>query len=165
MLITLSPIQADEIQALREMWELYVQDFLAFVPRAPRPDGRLESNEGFARMIAPPLELLWIRADGRVAGFVFIRPHSHVDGDPTVSDVAQFFVLAQHRRAGVGRAAAALAFARRPGRWEVREMAAHLAAQRFWRRAISEHTGGRYSEREFEKAGVRWVVQSFTAGG
>jgi hypothetical protein len=43
-------------------------------------------------------------------------------------------------------------------------MAAHVGAQHFWRRAISEHTGGRYSEREFEKAGVRWVVQSFTTG-
>lgn len=43
-------------------------------------------------------------------------------------------------------------------------MAAHLAAQRFWRRTISEHTGGRYCEREVEKAGARWVVQSFTEG-
>lgn len=161
--ITLAPIRADEIPVLREMWELYVRDFLDFVPRPPGTDGRLESDEGFARVIALPLELLWIRADGRVAGFVFVRPHSHIDGDPTVSDVAQFFVLPDDRRTGVGRAAAALAFARRPGRWEVREMAVHLVAQRFWRRAISEHTGDRYSEREFEKAGVRWVIQSFTA--
>lgn len=164
MIIALASIRADEIPALREMWEHYMRDFIAFVPRAPDPDGRLESDEGFARMIAPPLELLWIRADERVVGFVFIRPHSHIDGDPTVSDVAQFFVLSQQRRSGVGRAAAVLAFARRPGRWEVREMAAHLAAQRFWRRTISEHTGGRYSEREVEKAGARWVVQSFTEG-
>jgi predicted acetyltransferase len=161
--ITLAPIPDGDVPALREMWELYVRDFIPFVAREPGPDGRLESDEGFARMIAPPLELLWIRIDGRTAGFVFIRPHSHLDGDPTVSDVAQFFVLPGERGAGLGRAAAALVFARRPGRWEVRELAAHLAAQRFWRSAISEHTGGHYSERELERAGVRWVVQSFTA--
>lgn len=163
MTITLAPVLADDVPALRDMWELYVRDFLDFVPRQPGADGRLESDEGFARMIAPPLELLWIRMDGRVAGFVFIRPHSHIDGDPTVSDVAQFFVLPSCRRTGVGRAAAALTFARRPGRWQVREMKVHTAAQQFWRRAISEHAGVQYSEREIEKAGVRWVVQSFTA--
>jgi predicted acetyltransferase len=161
--VTLAPIPAGDVPALRDMWELYVQDFIDFVPRRPGPDGRLESDEGFARMVAPPLELLWIRIDGRVAGFVFIRPHSHIDGDLSVSDVAQFFVLASYRRAGVGRAAAARVFTRRPGRWEVREMAEHLTAQRFWRRAISEYTGGHYSERQFEKAGALWVVQSFTA--
>ena len=40
--------------------------------REPGPDGRFETDEGFAARVAPPLELLWIRRAGRVAGFVFI---------------------------------------------------------------------------------------------
>ena len=163
MAITLDPIRPDEVPVLRNLWELYVHDFTEFVLREPGPDGRFESAEAFASRIAPPLELLWIKRDGRTAGFLFLRPHSHLDGDPAISDMAQFFVLRAHRRAGVGGAAAALAFARRPGRWEVREAAANVPAQRFWRRVVAGATGGRFTEREVQKDGLGWVVQSFTA--
>jgi predicted acetyltransferase len=78
-----------------------------------------------------------------------------------VSDIDEFFVLRRHRRAGVGTAAAALAFARRPGRWEVRESAANVPAQRFWRRAIDAATGGRFDEHQRELQGARWFVQTF----
>ncbi len=160
--ITLEPIQPAEIPALRNLWELYVHDFSEFLPLHPGPDGRFNSDERFAELIAPPLERLWIRRDGQVAGFVFIRPCSHLDGDPTVSDIDQFFVLRGHRRAGVGRAAAVLAFARRPGRWEVRQSAANVPAQRFWRRAIADATGGRFDEQQREVNGEPWFVQTFT---
>ena len=161
MTIALDPIRPDERAALRNLWELYAHDFSELVPREPLPDGRFESDDAFAARIAPPLELLWIRRDGRLAGFTFIRPCSHLNGDPEVSDLAQFFVLRAHRRAGVGRAAAALAFARRPGRWEVREAAANLPAQRFWRQAIAELTHGRFTERPWDKDGTHGVMQTF----
>ena len=162
MTITLDPIQPAEVPALRNLWELYVHDFSEFLNKVPGPDGRFESDARFTHRIAPPRELLWIHRDGQRAGFVFISPRSHLDGDPTVSDVDQFFVLRAHRRAGVGRAAAALAFARRPGRWEVREAASNLPARTFWRRAIAEATGGRFTERELDHDGARWLVQSFS---
>ena len=159
--ITLDPIRPDERPVLRNLWELYVHDFSEIVACEPLPDGRFESDTSFAARIAPPLDPLWIRRDGRLVGFVFIRPCSHLDGDPAVSDIAQFFVLRAHRRAGVGRAAAALAFARRPGRWEVRETAANLPAQRFWRHAVDEITEGRFAERPWEKDGTHGVMQTF----
>ena len=163
-MLTLEPIRPTEMAALRNVWELYVHDFGDFVPHDLGEDGRFESDESFAKWVAPPLELLWMRDDGRIAGFVFLRPSSHLTGDPGCSDVAQFFVLRGHRRRGVGAAAAALAFARRPGRWEVRESAANLPAQRFWRRVIAQVTGGQFTEREWEKDGARGVVQSFRVG-
>jgi predicted acetyltransferase len=163
--ITLEPIHPGELPVLRNLWELYVRDFTEFLPRDPGADGRFETDQSFAARVAPPLELLWIKRDGRTAGFVFIRPSSHLDGDPAVSDVAQFFVLRAHRGAGVGRAAAFLAFARRPGRWEVREAAANVPAQRFWRRVVGDFTGGRYVERAWEKDGASGVVQLFTVEG
>lgn len=161
MAITLEPISAHELPALRNLWELYVHDFTEFFAREPGADGRFETEYSFALRVPPPLELLWIRRDGRVAGFLFIRPSSFLTGDRAISDIAQFFVLRGHRRAGVGRAAAALAFARRPGRWEVREIDTNLPAQRFWRQAIAEVTGGRFTESAWEKDGMRGVVQSF----
>ncbi len=162
MPITLEAIAPEELPALRNLWELYVHDFSEFVGREPGSDGRFETDRTFAAWTAPPLELLWIRREGRVAGFVFLRPCSHLDGDPGVSDMAQFFVLRAHRRAGVGRTAAALAFARRPGRWEVRETASNLPAQRFWRRTIADLTSGTFEERDWEKNGTHGLVQTFT---
>jgi predicted acetyltransferase len=159
--ITLAPIRPHELPALRNLWELYVHDFTEFVARDPHGDGRFETDESFAARIAAPLELLWIRRDAQTVGFVFIRPCSYLNSDPTVSDIAQFFVLRGHRRAGVGRAAAALAFARRPGPWEVREIDSNLPAQQFWRRAVGDLTGGRFAERAWGKDGARGVVQVF----
>jgi predicted acetyltransferase len=161
MAITLEAIRGEELGVLRNLWELYVHDFTEFLPREVGGDGRFESEASFAARVAAPLELLWIRREGRVVGFVFVRPCSHLDGDPDVSDVAQFFVLRGLRGAGVGGAAAALCFARRPGRWEVRELASNLPAQRFWRRVVGEVTGGRFVERPWEKDGVRGVMQVF----
>jgi predicted acetyltransferase len=163
--VTLAPIHPDELPVLRNLWELYVHDFTEFLPLEPQAGGRFETDASFAVRVAPPLELLWIKRDGLTAGFVFIRPASHLDGDPTVSDLAQFFVLRGHRRTGVGRAAALLALARRPGRWEVREAAANTPAQRFWRRVVAEVTAGRYVERAWDKGGVGGVVQVFEFRG
>jgi predicted acetyltransferase len=162
--ITLEPIPPDELPVLRNLWELYVHDFTEFVRRDPGPDGRFESEESFASRTGPPLELFWIKRDGQTAGFLFLRPHSHLDGNPAVSDMGQFFVLRAHRRAGVGFAAATLAFARRPGRWEVREAAPNVPAQHFWRRVITAVSGGQFSEREVQKDGLAWIVQSFSVG-
>ena len=161
MPVTLEAIPPDELPVLRNLWELYVHDFTEFVPREPGADGRFETDASFVARIAAPQELLWIRREARVAGFVFIRPCSFLTGDPGVSDLAQFFVLRGHRRAGVGLAAAALAFARRPGSWEVRESASNLPAQRFWRRAIAAVTGGAFAERPWEKDGLRGLLQAF----
>jgi predicted acetyltransferase len=140
--VTLHPIGLDEHDVLRRVWELYAHDFSEFMPRLLGADGRFETDAEFARMTAPPLDLLWIHADSALAGFVFVRPHSQITGEPRVSDIAQFFVVRGHRRAGVGRTAAAQAFARRPGRWEVRVAAQNTAARRSRRSAEGAGTDG-----------------------
>jgi ureidoacrylate peracid hydrolase len=70
-----------------------------------------------------------IKADGQIAGFAFVR-----SGPP--HDMAEFFILRNYRRSGVGIEAARSLFARFPGEWQVRELAANEAATAFWRVAI-----------------------------
>lgn len=161
MTIELSPVLTPEMPVLRQVWELYADDFSEFAPRNIGGDGRFESDAEFARMTEAPLELLWVRVAEAIAGFVFIRPCSHLTGDAAVSDIAQFFVLRGHRRAGVGRTAAALAFARRPGAWEVRVSTANLPGQAFWRSAVAQATGGHFGE----EPGERTVVYRFANEG
>ncbi len=57
-------------------------------------------------------------------GFVFLEKAAHY------TMIAEFYVGPAHRRQGIGSAAAHLAFAQRPGWWEVSAMPGGLA---FWR--------------------------------
>ncbi|HYM36015.1 MAG TPA: GNAT family N-acetyltransferase [Steroidobacteraceae bacterium] len=60
--------------------------------------------------------------------------------------MAEFFVLRNARRHGVGREAAALIFNRFDGRWEVVEFIRNTAAVAFWRNIIGGYTNGHFHE-------------------
>jgi len=60
--------------------------------------------------------------------------------------MADFFVVRNARRRGVGANAAALLFSRFAGEWEVLEDEHNREALQFWRRVIGRLTAGRYSE-------------------
>ncbi|MGW0228952.1 GNAT family N-acetyltransferase [Actinopolymorpha singaporensis] len=71
-------------------------------------------------------EPLFILVGDRLAGFALVR---HVDG---VNLLAEFFVVAKHRRLGVGRSAAHALFRRYPGEWSLEYYDANAAARQFW---------------------------------
>lgn len=79
-----------------------------------------------------------IRADGQVAGFAIVDQGSDVTTDPSVFDMAEFFVLRRWRRRGVGREAARQLLALFPGRWEVRPFPGYPPGEEFWRRVCHE---------------------------
>ena len=60
---------------------------------------------------------------------------------------------------GVGRAVACQIFDRFPGQWRVAQDEGNLPAQAFWRRVISQYTGGR-SEEVWDPA-WRGPIQAF----
>src|SRR5712671_76752 len=59
---------------------------------------------------------------------------------------AEFFVLRDSRRHGVGREAAELIFNRFDGRWEVVEFLRNSTAVAFWRNIIGSYTHGHFHE-------------------
>jgi predicted acetyltransferase len=60
--------------------------------------------------------------------------------------MAEFFVVSDARRRGVGASAALLLFNRFSGDWEVLEDEQNRSALQFWRRVIARQTSGRFSE-------------------
>jgi len=58
----------------------------------------------------------------------------------------QFFVMRKYRRSGVGTTLAKGTFAALRGAWEVGEMLNNQGAQSFWRKVISQYTGGAFVE-------------------
>ncbi len=162
------PARVEVVRALPEqqsvlanLLELYAHDFSEFAAMEIKDDGRF----GYPRLplywIEPHRHPFLIKADGQLAGFIFVQQESQVSGDRKVWDVAEFFVLRSKRRRGVGIEAAHQVWRKFRGRWEVRVVWHNQAAQEFWRNAVSEFTGQEAVARLFERDGTRWHVFSF----
>ena len=153
--------KSDE-RTLANLLHLYVHDFSEFLGMKP-------SKEGWFSY--PALPLYWseagrtaylIRLEGSLVGFALVSKRSVVSGDPTVSDLAEFFVVRGVRRRGVGKAAAHELFRSFPGKWEVRVAEFNRAAQSFWRKVIEQYVQGRFQSEPWARDdGSRWNVFRF----
>jgi predicted acetyltransferase len=158
---TLIPATPDQEPVLANLLELYAHDFSEFLEIDLNEDGRF----GY-----PHLPLYWshpdrhpflIRMDGKLAGFVLIRKGSEISGDPSVWDMAEFFVIRRCRRHGIGTEAAHQVWRRFPGPWEVRVMESNVPAQRFWAEAIFTFTDAPINPVTVQKGGKNWKIFSF----
>jgi predicted acetyltransferase len=160
--ITLEPAAPADAPLLANLLELYLHDLSEIFPIEVGAEGRF----GYAN-----LPLYWsererrfpflIRAEGRPAGFALATRGSPASDDPEDLDVAEFFVLRRHRRAGIGRRAAFLLWDRIPGRWLVRVSEGNRRGLPFWRAVVGEYTGGAFSEAERPGQPHAWRVLSF----
>lgn len=91
----------------------------------------------------PYLDLYWQETDRRwpylfsngrtVAGFAFVRA---LEQDGVTFSMAEFAVLPNARRRGLGQSMAVSVMHQHPGAWEVSIMAGNQAAHIFWPKAI-----------------------------
>ena len=85
-------------------------------------------------------------------------------GEPVaIVDVAEFFVVRQYRRSGVGRRAAFLLWNRLSGHWIVRVPEGNRRALPFWAAIIAEYTSGALSESTRSGSPHAWRVFSFNS--
>jgi predicted acetyltransferase len=102
-----------------------------------------------------------IQVDGHPAGFALVKRERET---PPAFDMGEFFIARQYRRCGVGRRAATALFDRFVGSWEVRQMPSNKPAQAFWRRIITDYTGGVFTEAQENFAiyeGREFIIQRF----
>lgn len=79
---------------------------------------------------------------GRPVGFALINAVAH-SGPPVYRNMAEFFVLRRHRRAGLASAAVRAILTRWPGRWEIAVAGRNTGAHAFWPRAVAATPGVR----------------------
>ena len=160
--------QASERVLIEGLFQFYIYDFSELEPPAsedfePGPDGRFAAY--------PHLDSYWsdktctpliIRRDGRPAGFALINAVSR-SGQPVDRNMAQFFVMRKHRRAGVAQAAVRTILTRYPGRWEAAIVERNTAGRAFWPAAIAA-TPGVTGLITLQGDGVHWTgpILSFT---
>ena len=119
---------------LSNLLELYARELSEVFPHVvPGPDGRF-SYPSLPRYWSEPDRrfAFIIRAEGEVAGFVLATLGSPATEDPDVLDVAEFFVLNEYRRRGVGRRAALMLWRQLRGVWTVRVAEGNRAGLAFW---------------------------------
>jgi predicted acetyltransferase len=148
--IEVLPARLEHKPAIARLIELYQYDFTEFTDEDLNADGSYGYRYLDAYWTEPARHPFLFRVDGNIAGFAFVRA-----GQP--HDMAEFFVLRKYRGRGVGVAAARAVFARFPGEWQVRELAANARATAFWRKAIpvpfAEDTNEQGPVQHFEIAG------------
>jgi phosphinothricin acetyltransferase len=161
MQVDLEPIAAEAKPLAWRLLQLSLHDFSEFDGRGPGESGEFVYDY-FEHYWDPALsgrearEAYFLKADGLLAGFAFLR--QLLDGR---WQVAEFFVLRAFRGRGVGLAAAAALFARHPGAWEVAVHPRNTPAQRFWQRALA--TVGATDWETRAQPMLTW--HRFTAGG
>jgi predicted acetyltransferase len=169
MQIDVVPVAAHEAGVLAQLYELYLYDFAERdgTGRQVADDGRFGESDVERFLNLPEHSAFLIRVDQKLAGFCMLKRGSSLAGDMDAMDVAEFFVLRNHRRQGVGRAAATLLWKQRPGRWLVRVGAHNQRALAFWTRTVADYTYGQYTQEALvqdDADGVEhWVVFRFVS--
>ncbi|HEX5717796.1 MAG TPA: GNAT family N-acetyltransferase [Thermoanaerobaculia bacterium] len=154
---------AGQEPVLANLLELYCHDFSEFFDLRLQPNGRFEY---------PGLSRYWqdenrfpflVKVDGHPAGFAFVVKGSFIRDDPTVWDMAEFFVVRGCRKRGIGAAVAREVWRRFPGPWEVRVLERNLPALAFWGAVVGAFTGSQAEGTLVVRGERRWRMFSFVS--
>jgi predicted acetyltransferase len=163
--VELLPAALEQKPVLDDLFQPYANDFSAIHPIEFGADGRFHY---------PPLDAYWtdparfpflVTVQGQLAGFVLVQQGSQISEDPTVWDIAEFFVFRAHRRRGVGTAIARAVWTRFPGAWEVRVMQSNRDALSFWSAAVRGFVEHAVEPAAFHEGTRAWWVFSFESPG
>ena len=161
--VSLHKVGVEAAQVLSNLLELYIHDMSEVFPVALGPDGRF-GYEKLALYWSEPTarQAFLIKRGGDIAGFVLVTRGSPATTDPADLDIAEFFVLRSHRRAGVGRHAAQRLWESVPGNWVVRVSESNRAGLRFWSEVVRDYATGGYQE-TVRPGNPGWRVFTFEA--
>jgi len=146
---------------LANLLELYIYDFSEFLP--------LELDAG-GRFGYPPLPLYWsepgrhpflIYADSKLAGLALVTRGPEARHGNPAWDMAEFFIVRNSRRYGIGAVAAQQVWSRFPGLWTIRVRQANTKAVAFWQQAIDRFAGTPIEPAKALRDGGLWWVFTF----
>ena len=141
--ITIEVATEETAPVLAGLLESYVEELSGIFAIRPGADGRFVYDRLPLYWSNPETHFaFYISVRGQAVGFALVTRGSPVTDDPETQDVAEFYVLPSHRRAGVGRGAAFLLWDRLPGHWVVRVSEANQGALHFWESTTRDYADG-----------------------
>lgn len=141
--IELEKVTGEGRIALRHLFELAAYDLSELSGSDIHECGRFITNPAIIDWFDDPnYSPFFIRANGRLAGFVIIK----YIVEEEIYYLNHFFVLRKYRNQHIGKQAASMAFDRFEGYWRVSQFDWNLPAQKFWRKVLASYTNGTYTE-------------------
>ena len=140
MKLELVPVQKHEKEILRNLLEKYDYEFSQYLDIDVNPLGLYGYDYFDCYWTEDTRHPFFIKADGKLAGFVMVGNYMEFFPDTAKHSMAEFFVIYKYRRFGVGTFAAKEAFKRFPGIWELRCHPKNTASVFFWDKVIRENT-------------------------
>jgi predicted acetyltransferase len=147
MHVKLTKASLNDKNVLENLMQFYMYDFSEFVDLDVREDGLFEPYAGLGQYWEKENERFpyFVMAGEIYLGFVLVK--SIVLADRKYFSMAEFFIMKKYRRMGIGRSVAEQVFDIHKGLWEIYQKESNKPAQVFWKKVISECTGGRFKER------------------
>ena len=158
--VSISVADAAERPLIEGLFQLYVYDFSELEPAdSPDfevgPDGRFGPSPYIGDYWTEPSRTpIIIRRGVRTVGFALLNGVGH-SGLPVDRNMAEFFVMRKHRRAGVASAAVRALLTGYTGLWEIAVAERNSGARAFWPGAVAATPGVRGLE-TLQGDGVRW---------
>ncbi|GMK37201.1 acetyltransferase [Paenibacillus sp. CCS19] len=155
--VELKRVTVDELNLLRNLFELTAYDLSELSGANILDNGQFIANLDVRIWYEDPhYDLLLIRVDEAIAGFVVIKNLV----EEQAYYLNHFFVLRKFRRKRVGKRAAIMAFDRYIGKWQVSQFDWNEPAQQFWRRVIQDYVSDPMVEAR--RADDKGPLQHFT---
>jgi len=150
---------------LANLLELYLHDFTDVTPFEGTRDVDESGRFGYKYLDHywkdPARHPFIIKADGKIAGFVFVNL-SHEEGEePNTHGISEFLIIRKYRHKGVGEQAAQRIFDMFPGKWRIGQLQGNSPAQQFWKNVIGSYTQGNFKE----SVGDKGPYQTFDNSG
>ncbi|MCM3764254.1 GNAT family N-acetyltransferase [Neobacillus niacini] len=123
--------------------QFYIYEFSQYIPSIT-----LEENGAYKPF---DLTLFWerpnhhaffIKKDNELIGFALVE--SATETEPNA--ILEFFIVRKYAGNGYGKIAATEIFNMFSGKWHITQIEKNEPAKAFWRRTISQFTGGSYTE-------------------
>jgi predicted acetyltransferase len=156
-MIQLSRVETADRPALERLIDVYLAELSEHIeaPVGPTDAASYEYLPLYWKEVGR--HPFFIVADGVRIGLVLIREVA----DESLTEMSEFYIQPESRRAGLGREALRAIWQRFPGRWRLVVHLQNVAAVIFWPRCIEEFATGRVHSREILREDGRLLEYSF----
>jgi len=146
---TIEPAKINEKEIFRKLLQPYLTELSQFDDISPDPKN--EKGE----YVYPYLDSYWVEdnrypyifyCDGKLAGFALIR----IEGD--YYEMAEFYVLPEFRRLGLGMACATEILEKHTGNWRIGFNKQNQASRQLWKKLVRKLTIGDIEEGESDNS-------------
>lgn len=143
MPLRLQACGAEEKPVLDNLMQLYLHEMCKYNPIPIGEDGRFRYEYLDQYFGEPGRFPLLVRVMGKIAGFVLVRTVDNIAQSPTFS-IAEFFILENYRRLGIGEEVARMVLDEFPGHWQIGVLGPNQPARDFWRQTLYRYTANQF---------------------